>query len=79
MDEFYETFSNMAIKEEDDLDPTPDAFDPYLSMELSFDRGGENKELAHVTKRLKDSEGNPIGHASSNPLLDTRLYEVAIV
>ena len=32
--------------------------------------------MARVTKRLKDSNGIPIGTADQNPLLDTRMYEV---
>ena len=29
-----------------------------------------------MIKRLKDKEGHPIGIASDNPILDTRMYEV---
>ena len=74
VDEFYRTFSNEAVIDEDDC--SPDSFDPYLNVELSLDRGGETPEFARVTKRLRDNNGIPIGRGSYNPILDTRLYEV---
>jgi hypothetical protein len=43
-------------------------------MELLLDRPGADPELAHVTKRLKDKDGRPIGTSNKNPILDTRLY-----
>ena len=45
-------------------------------MELALDRHTEGPEFARVTKLLKDKEGRPIGIASDNPILDTRMYEV---
>eukprot|EP00980_Cylindrotheca_fusiformis_P023568 scaffold10617_cov54-Cylindrotheca_fusiformis.AAC.1 len=45
-------------------------------MEVAIDRGGEHPQLGKVTKRLKDHRGNPIGTAHSNPILDSRMYEV---
>ena len=38
-------------------------------------RGGEVLK-AQVTARKRDANGNPIGRANSNPILDTREYEV---
>ena len=73
IEEFHKSFSNEDVPEADN---TPDAYDPYLAMEVSIDRGGEQPAFAKVTKRLKDSNGNPIGVANRNPILDTRLYEV---
>ena len=29
-----------------------------------------------ITKRLKDKDGRPIGTASKNPILDSRMYKV---
>ena len=74
VEEFYRTFSNEAIIDEDDC--STDSFDPYLNVDLALDRGGETPELARVTKRLRDNNVNPIGRGSYNPILDTRLYEV---
>ena len=45
-------------------------------MEMVLDRGGEQPEYAKVKKRLKENQGRPIGTASDNPILDTRMYEV---
>ena len=45
-------------------------------MEVALPRDDEGPAFAHVTKRLRDANGLPIGMADDNPLLDTRLYEV---
>ena len=56
---------------------TPDVFDDtYLNMELAVPRDGDGPEFAKVTRRLRDKDGLPIGKANSNPILDTRMYEV---
>jgi hypothetical protein len=68
-------FNNPEVEEADDS-WTPDSYDGYVNMELALDRGGEHPEAAKVTKRLKDKDGNPIGTEHSNPILDTRMYEV---
>ena len=34
--------------------------------------------MGTIMGRKWDQEGNPIGHAHSNPILDTRVYEVEI-
>ena len=45
-------------------------------MENYLDRQGEGPESARVAKQLKDKDGRPIGTASKNPILDSRMYEV---
>ena len=45
-------------------------------MEIAIDRHDDGPEFARVTKRLKDKDGLPIGTASENPILDTRIHEV---
>ena len=45
-------------------------------MELALPREGGETTFAHVTKRLKDANGLPIGTSHENPILDTRFYEV---
>ena len=56
---------------------TPDVYDTYLNMKLAIPQGDSLKpRLARVTKRLKDTNGLPIGLANENPILDTRMYEV---
>jgi hypothetical protein len=80
--EFLEDF-NLVI-DDDDVKHADETFDmevgeddPYLNMELGLPRG-EDEELkhAHVKRRAVDVEGRPIGRPSTNPLLDSRQYEV---
>ena len=76
---FYEEFARVITNEdvpEADDEFDPEAFDSYVNMELALDRQDEGPEFARVTKRLKDKDGLPIGIASENPILDTRMYEV---
>ena len=74
-DEFNKIFNNPDISEADDY--TPEILeDTYLNMEIAMPRDGEGPEISQVTKRLRDSNGLPIGRAHDNPLLDTRIYEV---
>ena len=76
MEEFTKSFSCSAVPEADD-DFDPDSLDGYINMELTIDRPGSvHSDLARVTKRMKDHAGNPIGRSHSNPILDTRMYEV---
>ena len=75
-EEFHEVISNNELKEDDDSF-TPDVYDSYLNMELAIPQGDSlEPRLARVTKRLKDANGQPIGLANENPILDTRMYEV---
>ena len=61
--------------EEADLRPDPDAFDEYLGTQLLLPKG-DDRVPARVTKRLRGEDGRPIGRAHSQPILDTREYEV---
>ena len=46
-------------------------------MELGIRRGDEHEMVhARAKKRAIDVDGNPIGIANENPLLDSRAYEV---
>ena len=70
----------MIIVEEEATQPeqddyTPETFDGYLTAEVMIPRGGEVLK-AQVISRKRDSQGNPVGRANSNPILDTRVYEV---
>ncbi len=69
--------SDKTIPEEDEL-LTPDVFgDTYLNKEIAFMRGAGDSSGIHygkVTKRLRDSEGRPIGTARDNPVMDTSEY-----
>ena len=60
-----------------DVEEDPNTFDEYLGAELILDAGPEGSPLrGRVIKRAKGEDGNPIGTAHGNPLLDTRRYEV---
>jgi hypothetical protein len=52
-----------------------DAFDRYLSTEVILP-SGDLLLCGRVTSRKRDANGNPLGKANQNPILDTRLYNV---
>ena len=74
--------NNSPTEGNDKLDgePTVDSYDPYLNMEVGIPRG-EDDNLLHATvkRRVTDQDGNPIGKANKNPILDNRLYEVEFI
>ncbi len=47
--------------------------DNYLNTEISVPRGGTLMK-GRVTSRKRDKDGNPVGLANTNPILDTREY-----
>ena len=65
--------SEQRMPEADDYDE--DTFDKYLGAETRL-ASGDSMRRAIVKARKRDADGNPIGKANTNPLLDTRLYEV---
>jgi hypothetical protein len=83
-DDLFEGYANedfhpleeAAEKAEAD-DYTPESLDEYLTAEVLLPTGGE---LLHgVVKAQKhDADGNPVGTRHSNPILDTREYEVEL-
>ena len=66
-------YGDMIVTPKPDVDD--EVFDNYLNAEILIDRGGDTKVHARVTKRVRDNDGNPVGHRHSNPLLDSRIYE----
>ncbi len=54
---------------------TPEIGDNYLSAELMLPKEGVLVK-GRVTARKCDREGNPVGRANDNPILDTRSYIV---
>ena len=54
---------------------SPEVFDQYLMAQVLLDRGGES-QLGTVKQRKRDYDGNPVGRSNTNPLLDSREYEV---
>jgi hypothetical protein len=65
--------NDASIREADDF--TPESYDKYLTAEVMLPNGGELVR-AKVTSRKRDVDGNPVGKSHSNPLLDSRLYDV---
>ena len=60
--------------ERDDFDK--DAIDMYLKAEVTLPIGGEMLS-GTVLSRKRDVDGNLVGKANANPILDTRMYVVA--
>jgi hypothetical protein len=54
----------------------PETFDKYLAAEVLLPHGGELVR-AKVTGRKHASDGTPVRVAHTNPILDTREYEVS--
>jgi hypothetical protein len=54
---------------------TPETGDNYLNAEISLPKGG-TMARGRVAGRKRDANGNPVGRANDNPILDTRVYEV---
>jgi hypothetical protein len=68
--------------ETDPIDPdhgnteiTPEMGDNYLSAEIMLPRGGTMVK-GRVATRKRNRDGNPVGLAKSNPILDTQSYVV---
>ena len=78
-EEFNKIISDNNIKEAD-ANFTSEVFDDtYLNIELDLPRNRGETAFTHVTKRLKDVNGLPIGTSHENPILDTRVYKVEYV
>ena len=77
-DEFMRVIDDTNLKHAEDTGHDVEVgSDSYIGMELALARG-EGREMIHATvrRRVNDKEGNPEGRAHSNPLLDSRKYEV---
>ena len=54
--------------------------DSYFNMELGFSRVSDNGLIHAVVKRRNiDDDGKPTGTKHSNPLIDTRAYEIEFI
>ena len=75
-EDFYKVFHNTDIPQSDD-NTSPDILDDsYANMEIALARGKDGPQFTRVTKRLRDTNGVPIGTANNKPILDTRLFKV---
>jgi hypothetical protein len=73
IDDGFEPFDADATMPEA-YDWTPETFDQYLTAEVLLPHHGELVQ-ARVTGRKQGADGNPIGKANANPILDSRVYE----
>jgi hypothetical protein len=64
--------ADAAMPEADEW--TPETFDQYLTAEVLLPVRGELVR-AQVTGRKRGADGNPVGTANANPILDSREYE----
>ena len=62
------------MPEADDMDF--EAFDKYIASNVVLPDSDGVLQHATVRRRKRDEDGNLIGHAHRNPILDTSLYEV---
>ncbi len=58
-----------------DLLPTPEAGDNYISAEVLLPLGGVIRR-GKVISCKRDADGNTVGRAHEQPILDTRTYDV---
>ena len=59
----------------EDLEPMPEARDYYRGAEILLPRG-DQMARGNVVARSKDANGNVMGRSHTNPILDTRTYQV---
>jgi hypothetical protein len=55
------------------LEVTPEIGDNYLSADISVPRGGTLVK-GRITSRKRDKDGNPLGLANANPILNMHEY-----
>jgi hypothetical protein len=68
-------YGDMIIEERPE-DDEEEAVDHYLNMEISMGVGTESERWGRVIKRSRGMDGELIGRASTNPLFDTREYNI---
>ena len=78
-EEFYRIYQDKDIPEADGVFTPEILDDTYMNMEVALPRDTEGPDFACVTKRLKDTNGLPIGTENDDPILDTRVHEVEYV
>ena len=58
-----------------EIEPTPEVGNNYVNMKIMLPHG-PSMERGHVISHKRNSNGNSIGNANANPILDSRCYEV---
>ena len=59
----------------DELEPTPEVGDHYIRAKILLP-SGDQMAKDHVVARSRDANGNVMGRFHTNPILDTRTYQV---
>ncbi len=72
---FLQTYATTESTKSDADDFTPESVDEYISASVLLPRG-EDVVRAKVVGRTHGRDGNPLGVRHSNPILDTREYQV---
>ena len=77
-DEFTRVIDNTGLPHaEEQADDVEVESDNYIGMEFAMSCGSDGELMrATVRRRMNDEEGKPIGKSHTNPLLDSRRYEV---
>jgi hypothetical protein len=70
--DFYDDNHDLDL-DHGDLEVTPEMGDNYLNTEISVLQGGTLMK-GRVTSQKRDKDGNPVGLANANPILDTHEY-----
>ena len=70
-------FDPASSMPEQDKYPDEDSYDQYLTAQVLLPRGDAYKK-GTVIWRKRDNDRNLIGHSNSNPILDTRIFEVQL-
>ena len=76
-DDDEDCFTGNPDEVEDVEIPTPEAQDNYVDVSLALPFG-DGLAQGKVTKRARDNDGNVIGRAHDNPILDTRKYKLSL-
>jgi hypothetical protein len=71
----YDDTKDPINSDHGDAEITPEMGDNYLSAKIMLPRGG-TMVRGRVAAQKRDQDGNPIGLANSNPILDTRFKVV---
>ena len=66
------------VKVEEISDAYLDAIGDYIEGEIVIPGRDALPVLVKFKKRKRDAYGNPIGENNSNPILDTRIYELGV-
>lgn len=79
--EFQRVLNDPDVAEQDEIIKMVEVEpDPYVNMTIGLKRGKDGEEIeARVVKRARDADGNLLGTAHHNAMVDTRLYEVEYV